>query len=201
MTAAAAVPAQRHAGGDGSETWELVRAAQDGDRDAFGQLYTRYHDRIYTFIRRRIYDRELAEDFTHDTFTKALAAIGTVTYQGRDIFAWLITIARNLMRDHWKSRRFTREVSEVYDTRLADNDTEREVLDTLAAAELRQYVAALSPAQAACLTARYFGGKSVDETAILLNRNSNAVKAVQHRAVWKLAERHLTALQGDAWKR
>ena len=87
------------------EIWELVTRAQAGDGEAFGQLYDRYVDTVYRFIYFRVNDRALAEDFTSETFLRALRRIGTISYQGRDIGAWFVTIARNIVLDHMKSAR------------------------------------------------------------------------------------------------
>jgi hypothetical protein len=90
------------------ETWRLVTAAQAGDGEAFGQLYDRYVDTVFRFIYFRVNDRALAEDFTSETFLRALRRISTISYQGRDIGAWFVTIARNIILDHMKSARHRR---------------------------------------------------------------------------------------------
>ena len=53
------------------ETWQLVAPAQEGDGEAFGQLYDRYVDIVYRFVYYRVNDRALAEDFTSETFLRA----------------------------------------------------------------------------------------------------------------------------------
>src|SRR5699024_3674402 len=93
-----------------SEAWNLVHAAQAGDSAAFGQLYDRYVDTVFRYVLFRMSDRDLAEDVTSETFLRALRRISTVSYQGRDVGAWFITIARNLVFDHVKSSRFRCEV-------------------------------------------------------------------------------------------
>src|SRR5580765_2318173 len=93
------------------ETWRLVERAQQGDGEAFGQLYDRYFDTVYRFIYFRVNDRTLAEDFTSETFLRALRRISTISYQGRDIGAWFITIARNIVLDHVKSARNRLEIT------------------------------------------------------------------------------------------
>ena len=102
-------------------SWDLVHAAQDGDRSAFAQLYDRYVDVVFRYVLFRVGDRELAEDVTSETFLRALRRIESVSYQGRDVGAWFVTIARNLVLDHVKSSRFRLEVTtaEVDDSRPA----------------------------------------------------------------------------------
>ncbi len=119
-----------------------MHAAQDGDKSAFAQLYDRYVDVVFRYVLFRVGDRELAEDVTSETFLRALRRIESVSYQGRDVGAWFVTIARNLVLDHVKSSRFRLEVAtaEVDDSRPAESGPEQQVLSkvtTLGAAGVR----------------------------------------------------------------
>src|SRR6478609_5654109 len=98
----------------------LVLRAKTGDADAFGTLYDRYLDLVYRYIYFRVGSHPLAEDLTSETFLRALRRIADFTWQGRDFGAWLVTIARNLITDHFKSGRYRLEVStaEVIDIPL-----------------------------------------------------------------------------------
>ena len=106
-----AEPTGRRSSEEHVEIWRLVTRAQDGDGEAFGQLYDRYVDTVFRFIYFRVNDRALAEDFTSETFLRALRRIGTINYQGRDIGAWFVTIARNIILDHMKSARHRLEIT------------------------------------------------------------------------------------------
>ncbi|MBK9344451.1 MAG: sigma-70 family RNA polymerase sigma factor [Dehalococcoidia bacterium] len=73
----------------------LVRQAQGGDREAFAQLYDRYFERIYDFVRRTLRNEADAADVTQEVFIKAMASISTLSNPG--VFkSWLFTVARNL---------------------------------------------------------------------------------------------------------
>jgi RNA polymerase sigma-70 factor (ECF subfamily) len=172
------------------ETWELVAKAQEGDGEAFGQLYDRYVDTVYRFIYFRINDRALAEDFTSETFLRALRRISTISDQGRDIGAWFVTIARNLVLDHVKSSRYRLEqsTSEIADLSPSTSGPEQQVLDGATHEELLRCVAKLNSDQKECIALRFLQGLSVAETARLMGRNEGAVKALQHRAVRRLAQ-------------
>ena len=88
-----------------------IERLPDAPGEAFGKLYDMYVDVVYRFVYFRVNDRGLAEDFTSETFLRALRRIGTVNYQGRDIGAWFVTIARNIVLDHVKSARHRLEVT------------------------------------------------------------------------------------------
>lgn len=173
-----------------TEPWNLVRAAQGGDTDAFGALYDRYVDVVYRYVLFRVGDRTLAEDVTSETFLRALRSIGSISYQGRDVGAWFVTIARNIVFDHVKSSRYRLEVTtaELADNREVTDGPEQEVLTDATNAELLRCVAQLGDDQRECVTLRFIQGLSVAETAARMGRNEGAIKALQHRAVRRLAQ-------------
>jgi RNA polymerase sigma-70 factor (TIGR02952 family) len=175
------------------ETWLLVQQAQQGDGDAFGALYDRYVDMVFRFVYYRVNDRALAEDFTSETFLRALRRISSITYQGRDIGAWFVTIARNIVLDHMKSARRrlespTADTIEPADAAQTAPSTESAVLASLQSEQLMAAVAKLGDEQRECVMLRFVHGLSVNETASVMGKNDGAIKALQHRAVRKLAD-------------
>lgn len=173
-----------------AETWRLVALAQSGDGEAFGQLYDRYVDAVFRFIYFRVNDRALAEDFTSETFLRALRRITTISYQGRDIGAWFITIARNIVFDHMKSARHRLEITtaDTLEGGPAAASPESAVIDALTTDRLMSAVRQLGEEQRECVMLRFIQGYSVSETAEVMGKNDGAIKALQHRAVRKLAE-------------
>jgi RNA polymerase sigma-70 factor, ECF subfamily len=171
-------------------SWDLVHAAQDGDKAAFAALYDRYVDVVFRYVLFRVGDRELAEDVTSETFLRALRRITSISYQGRDVGAWFVTIARNLVLDHVKSSRFRLEVAtaEVDDSQRVEAGPEQQVLSTLTRSALLECVSKLGDDQRECIVLRFLQGLSVAETARIMARNEGAVKALQHRAVRRLAQ-------------
>ena len=186
---AVAVPPEPAAGEGPGDPWDLVRAVQGGDAEAFGLLYDRYVELVFRYAYTRLGDRTLAEDVTSETFLRALRRIGSLTYVGRDVGAWFVTITRNLILDHVKSGRHRFEVATA-DMRDADRGTEGPepaVLDSLANEALLRCVRQLNPEQQECVVLRFLQGLSVAETAAIMGKNEGAVKALQHRAVRRLA--------------
>ncbi|MFE6870011.1 ECF subfamily RNA polymerase sigma factor, BldN family [Kitasatospora sp. NPDC057692] len=180
--------------GPGHETehnpiMELVEQAQAGESEAFGRLYDHYADTVYRYIYYRVGSRATAEDLTSETFLRALRRIGTFTWQGRDFGAWLVTIARNLVADHFKSSRFRLEVTtgEMLDSNECERSPEESVLESLSNAALLEAVRRLNPQQQECVTLRFLQGLSVAETARIMGKNEGAIKTLQYRAVRTLA--------------
>jgi RNA polymerase sigma-70 factor (ECF subfamily) len=192
MTAAVvtALDGDRPEPGDAAAaTWALVEQARSGDAAAFGQLYDRYFDVVFRFVYFRTSNRQLAEDLTADTFVRALKSIATVTWRGRDIGAWFVTIARNLVADHFKSGRYR---TEMLCAQLWPDDSgapqtldsaETAAVDYLTNVELLTAVKRLNPEQQECIVLRFLKGFSVAETAQTMGKNEGAIKALQYRAI------------------
>lgn len=72
---------------------------------AFGPLYERYVDPVYTYCLRRIGDAEHAADLTAQVFTRALAALPRFNERGGSFRSWLFSIAHNIVVDTYRTRR------------------------------------------------------------------------------------------------
>lgn len=168
----------------------LVDLARRGDAEAFGLLYDHYNGTVYRFLYYRVGSHALAEDLTSETFFRALRSMSGFKWQGRDFGAWLVTIARNLVADHFKAGR-TRLETATDD--LSDHDTstpgpEDDVLAGLTNEALLCGLRQLAAEQQECLVLRFLQGMTIAETAQALQRSEGAVKQLQLRAVRNLAK-------------
>jgi RNA polymerase sigma-70 factor (TIGR02952 family) len=182
-------PATPRPAGDQEELRDLVMRARAGESDAFAALYDRYVDSIYRYVYYRVGTHPLAEDLTSETFLRALRRMRMFTWQGKDFGAWLVTIARNLVLDHFKSSRYRMEIctAEPADADRWEDGPERIVLDSFTHRTLLSAVHALGSEQRQCVVLRFLHGLSVAETAVVMGKNSGAIKALQYRAVRSLA--------------
>jgi RNA polymerase sigma-70 factor, ECF subfamily len=146
---------------------------------------------VYRYIYYRVGSPQLAEDLTSETFLRALRRITSFTWQGRDVGAWFVTIARNLVADHFKSSRYKLEITthDLVSTagdNPAEGTPEDAVLASLTNTALLGAVKALNPEQQECIVLRFLQGMSVGETAKIMGKNEGAIKALQYRAVRSL---------------
>ncbi len=167
----------------------LVARAHDGDREAFAALYDRYVDRVYRYIYFRTLSAAVAEDLTSETFLRALRRFSSFHWEGRDIGAWFLTIARNLTLDHFKSSSFRleRSTADFTEADRPDEGIEDLVMSKLTAATVLAAVSELKSEQRECVTLRFLQGLNVAETARVMGRSEGAVKQLQFRAVGRLA--------------
>lgn len=171
------------------DSWKLVAAARAGDTRAVAEIYRRYARPIFAYVCHLLRDETLAEDVTSETFLRVIRNMDRIAFQGRDLHAWLNRVARNLVLDHLRSASRRREivVSRYEELSNADADPLLSVLAKASRDDLWEKVGELPVAQRRCLWLRFVEGRSVSETAKILERPSGAVRALQHRAVRKLA--------------
>jgi RNA polymerase sigma-70 factor (ECF subfamily) len=179
-------PVLTGAAGD-ADVVALVDRARDGDPDAFAALYDRYVERVYRFVLYRVHgDSALAEDVTSEVFLRALRKIKGFTWQGRDVGAWFLTIARNLVLDHFKSGRARLEVLGIEAPAAADDrilNAEDEALSRVSSRDLYKAIGRLGTEQQEVIYWRFLQGYSVAETAAAMGKSDGAIKALQYRAV------------------
>lgn len=82
---------------------ELIERAKT-DKDAFGELYTEYVDRIYNYVYYRVGNVADAEDLTAKIFMRAMHHMPNYQDQGVPFSAWLYRIAHNLVANFHRDR-------------------------------------------------------------------------------------------------
>src|SRR5262249_49184933 len=88
----------------------LVRAAQGGDRGAFGLLYQRYSRMVHGILLARV-PRLVAEDLAQDVFLQALPRLISLRDTGK-FGGWLAAIARNRANDYHRQAKPVEEWNE-----------------------------------------------------------------------------------------
>lgn len=91
------VPSNPAAGGASADMTDaqLMSAARDGDRSAFGQIVVRHQDRLFTAILRMVGDYDEARELAQEAFTRALMKLDSFRGDAQP-YTWLFRIAMNL---------------------------------------------------------------------------------------------------------
>ena len=92
-----------------AEDGELLAAHAGGDGQAFARLYDRYDRSSFLFIRRMLGagQGEAAEDLHQETWISVSRSAGAFDASKANFRAWLFTIARNKVWDHFRRQRVT----------------------------------------------------------------------------------------------
>jgi RNA polymerase sigma-70 factor, ECF subfamily len=159
-----------------------IEAAQR-DQSRLAELYENNFERVYTYIARRVGNREEAQDLTAEVFYHALANIGHYEWRGVPFVGWLYRIAANAIADRWN--RAVREGQRGEDDSAmveeigVNDEIERRAM-------LFQLVDSLPPDQRLVITRRFVDQRSIREIAAELKRSEGAVKQLQFRALHTL---------------
>jgi len=115
---------------------DLARAAAEGDREAFAEIYDRYADRLYDFCVGLLGDRDAAADCVQDAFCVAATDLGGLREPDK-LRPWLYSIAR-----HHAMRRLRHRYREEVSDELPDMISQEASPETLAGhSELARLVA------------------------------------------------------------
>lgn len=165
------------------EEAKLVSGAQAGDSEAFGRLYRAYVQAIYRYLFLRLSDTSLAEDLTAEVFLRAVDGLPRYIQRGLPFGAWLFRIARDRLVDYYRqsARRPTAELDDNLPSDLPEPSDS--VVDSETAETLREALAKLTDEQRDVIQFRFMEEWSLEETARVMNKSVNAVKALQHRAL------------------
>jgi len=183
----------------------LAARAIRGDPGAFGQLYQRHADGVFSYVTFRVRDTALAEDLTHDVWLTALDHIGELRSPAH-FRTWLLRIAHHRVLNHWRSEASQPLSADRLPTGIDDDSlqtiaVEDESLTTVAerldAAGVLAATGRLTDLQQQVIALRFVAGLSLAETATAMDRSVNAVKNLQHHALAAL-RRHMDATAGDA---
>jgi len=83
---------------------ELVRLALEGSSRALEELWRRYRQRLFFFIRRRVGVEQDAEDLLQESFIKARRYLNRYDHKYR-FSTWLYTLSNQLILSHFRRRK------------------------------------------------------------------------------------------------
>lgn len=164
---------------------KLVRQTQAGNTAAFGPIYDHYIRPIYTFVYYKTHHKETAEDLTSAVFFKALASIKTVDPQ-KPFSPWLYRIAQNAVIDHYRTKKVSADIEDVWDV-LSDNvDITEDTNTDLTFAQVKKYMHVLTARERDILMLRIWEEKSYKEIGDILGVSEGNSKVILSRGLDKL---------------
>jgi RNA polymerase sigma-70 factor (ECF subfamily) len=165
---------------------QLVRAACDGNAQAFDQLVQRHAGRLLRMVRNLTSSREDAEDVIQEAFASAYFKLDS--FAGRaSFFTWLYRIALNKAISRRRKRRIetAMKAQNLDDTQPSDSERaspEMVVEQAEQVNRLREAIARLEPDRQSVLVLRDVDGKDYSEIAEILNVPVGTVRSRLHRA-------------------
>ncbi len=157
----------------------------------FERFYQDHIDKVYRFVFFRVSgNKELAEDLVSEIFMKALTHFADYD-KNVSVSAWIMTIARNHLANHWRDHKQTSplpEDEEESSDKLWLNVAVSEFKTEETKRQLRELLERLSDQDREIVTFHYLLGYNYAEIAGMKGMTETAVKVAAHRAIKKLSQ-------------
>jgi RNA polymerase sigma factor (sigma-70 family) len=149
-----------------------------------------YFQRVFRFIRRQVGSEHLAEDLTQEVFLQLCKSFESYD-PSRELRPWVLAVAMNKVRDHWRGRPHQQAAREVYleevDAFGGRTSTREDPGAGLEAREtarlLAEAIAELPESMRTVLLLRVYEGRTFEELARLVGRSEVAVRKRFSRAL------------------
>ena len=176
----------------------LIRAAQEGDQDAFGQLVRAYDKSVLRLAMNLLRSPEDAQDVYQEAFLRVYRNLKSFRFDC-SFHTWLYRIVTNLCLDHMRKRKVRREESsqvegldgpvdrmDTFQESRADGDPQR----SLFSGELRQGIhkalSELTARERMVFELRHYQGMKLRDIGETLGTTEEAAKNCLFRATQKM---------------
>ena len=169
---------------------EVLARASEGDRDAFGELYARYIERIFNYVYYRTGNTHDAEDLTARVFQRAMKHIHNYTDRGVPFSAWLYRIAHNLVANWHRDRSRKQEIpiNDIPVLPSKGDHPEASLVRTQEQEALLKLIRKLPPDRQNLLILKFVENLSNAEIGQIMGRSEGAVKSLYHRTLLVLRD-------------
>ena len=174
-----------------ADTAQLIARIQAGDQALFDELYLRYFDRVYAYVRVTLHDVHEAEDVAQDVFLRVLEALPRYERRSAPFRAWLFRIVRNSAITRVRQRqRLTLESPEAVAERGAPSFIPAsDSLRWLGDQDLLALIEELPLSQRQVIVLRYLMDFRSTEISKIMDRSPDAVRQLHQRAMHFLRRR------------
>jgi RNA polymerase sigma-70 factor, ECF subfamily len=181
--------ADSYSGEDPAPTDADLAAQAATDREAFLTLYDRYVGAVERYVAARTNSSDV-EDLVSATFTRALSQIGRYRPERGAFAAWLFTIARNMIVDHYRRQARAFAVTTGRAVTTGESGPEEAAVAAEERRKMWSALAQLTPEQSDALALRYGADLPFATIAASLGKSEAAAKMLVQRGLHSL-RRHL----------
>jgi RNA polymerase sigma-70 factor (ECF subfamily) len=163
---------------------DLVERARQGDHEALSLLCRQEWTTVYRVIAAAVPRRDDAEELTQEVFVRALGHLGGYQSAEGSFRPYLVTVARNLLRDRWRAqRRAPMAVTGLPEIPSREPGPEATAVADIERAALVAELARLPADYQKVLRLRLLERRPTAEVAEILGRRPDAVRQLQRRAL------------------
>ena len=175
---------------------ELMDAYVDGDDAAFRVLFERYAPILLRLTRRHLRDEELSREIVQQTFFRLHGARNDFR-RGSKLRPWVMTIAMNLVREHWRRKKRRKMTDLEVDTQAAPEADYMPIELRQRSALLHGALDKLPVSQREVVELHWFQERPYAEIAEIVGTSEGAVRVRAHRAYTTLKQLLVSEIRGD----
>lgn len=162
----------------------VLERARAGDRAAVEELFGGEWRPVYNLIYRTVQNRAEAQDLTQEVFLRAFRSLDSYQHTGKPFRQYLNTIALNLLRDRWRTRKPpTSDVDSIPPLASDEPTPEDHALAGVDRDIVQRAMAELTDDHRRVIQLRLVEGRSAREAGRLMDRNPDAIRQLQRRAL------------------
>jgi RNA polymerase sigma-70 factor (ECF subfamily) len=163
---------------------KLLLLASQGDKHAFGMLYSHYLDEIYRFVYFKISNEQIAEDITEETFLKTWNSLSKIYKKDGKVDnfrAWLYRVANNLVIDFYRKKKPVFDFNRTWTKKQPL--PEDLVLKEEQSNQLVRMIKSLEPVHQEIIILRLVNDLSHKEVAEIMNISEGYSRVLLYRAL------------------
>lgn len=157
------------------------------ERD-FAYIFETYYKRVYNFIYYRVNDSYTAEDLTSQTFERYMLKIDTYNGAKSTFEAWLFTIAKNIVNDHFRSLKGIKilPIDSIKDLISGKRGPEDLAVSSENKDEILRAIKVLNSNEKEIVALKFAAGIGNKDIASILDMSDSNVGVILYRAMKKL---------------
>jgi RNA polymerase sigma-70 factor, ECF subfamily len=177
-------------------TW--IRAAQQGDQDAFEQLVRAYDQNVLRLAMNLLRSLDDAHDVYQEAFLRVYKNLHSFRFDCT-FHTWLYRIVTNLCLDHLRKRKVRREESTVIETaegpkdriqtvaeESPEGDPQRALMSRQLSQRIQEVLGSLTPRERMVFELRHYQGLRLKSIGEVLGTTEEAAKNCLFRATQKM---------------
>ncbi len=170
---------------------DLMRLCAQGDSRAFNEIYERYSSRLLNYFYRMLWkDREKAEDFVHDLFTKIVNKPELFNPE-RTFKTWVFSVANNMCKNEYKKQEVRKNTSNGLENHQVVGQTDEDLVGGIDKKKFNEVLdkelESLDEKHKSTFIMRYRDEMSIKEISDILDISEGTVKSRIFYTIKKLA--------------
>lgn len=171
---------------------QIIEKVRNGETELFGELVSRYQNKIFAYVYKIVNHKEEAEDIVQETFIKVYKNLNSFDAD-RKFSSWLYRISHNETINYLKKHKrvtmlYYEEGDYLFNSLKYEKDLIKELIIKEDDQQLKKALGKLPLKYKDVIILKYLEDRSYEEIAQILNKPINTVGTLINRAKKQLKE-------------